>query len=365
MIIRYDYQAFCSQSYGGISRYFYELITGFKSYPDVSTRLNVLLSDNIYIQRLQGSSFIGRLQFMGKKDSVRLLNRYYDRFIASRQPHDIFHPTYYDPPGLKLAGNKPFVITIHDLIDERFHLHDPAFKYLIQQRQKYITRADKIIAVSENTKNDLVDLCHADPAKIEVIYHGNTLKTPVPRRSLTSLFRQPYLLYTGKRYSYKNFTRFIKASAPLLHANKELCIVCGGGGIFSSAEQKLFGELQIQDRVFYCAIAHDETLQQLYNHAELFIYPSEYEGFGFPIIEAFNCGCPVITSYGSSTQEIGAAAAAYITPTDESMISAVIQNLLFNKNEQEKLTTEGYRRAAFFSWKKTLEQTYRLYKSLL
>ncbi len=341
MTIRYDYQAFCSQPYGGISRYFYELITGFNAYPDVSTRLHVLLSDNTYIQQLQGASFINRLQFKGKKDSVRLLNQYYDRFIASKQPHDIFHPTYYAPSGLKAAGNKPFVITIHDLIDERFHLQDPAFARLVQQRQKYITRADKIIAVSQNTKNDLVELCHADPSKIEVIYHGNTLKTAVPRRSLTPLYKQPYLLYTGKRYSYKNFTRFVKASAPLLHAAKELRIVCGGGGAFSSAEQKLFRELQIQDQVLYCPIVDDETLQQLYNHAELFVYPSEYEGFGFPIIEAFNCGCPVITSYGSSTQEIGADAAAYITPIDEIMISATIKSLLSDKTGQEKLTTEG------------------------
>lgn len=365
MMIRYDYQIFTEQQYGGISRYFYELINGFKTYPDVQTQCKVWFSNNIFMEQLQPASGLAKLSFKGKKDAVKWINHIYADLDAWKKNFDIFHPTYYDVASIKRAGKKPMVITIHDLIDERYHNGNKAFQRLIEARRAHIDRADKIIAVSENTKNDLITLCNTHPSKIQVIYHGNTMTTPIPRRSLACPMTTPYLLYTGKRYAYKNFIRFIKAVAPVLQTNPALQVVCGGGGKFTAAERLLFKELNIGSRLVYHSIDSEDTLRQLYNHAELFIYPSEYEGFGFPILEAFNCGCPVVTSYGSSTREIAGDAAAFLIATNESSITTAITQLLFQPIAQEKLVQKGFQRASDFSWERTLAETYAVYRSLL
>ena len=123
-------------------------------------------------------------------------------------------------------------------------------------------------------------------------------------------------------------------------------------------------QLQLDSRVIYQPIQNNDQLASLYNHAQLLVYPSLYEGFGLPIIEAFACGCPVITSSGSSTGEIAHDAAVLINPNSIEDMSEKISLLLNDKSFQNELVQKGHTRAQFFHWDKTANQTLKLYQSL-
>lgn len=364
MTIRYDYQIFCEQPYGGISRYYYELIYRLQQKPGIHIQLDILSADNIFLEQLKGRNFWNELHFKGKKDLNRLLSNAYDSFAARMQPFDVFHPTYYSKTSLNRTAGKPMVITIHDMIDERFHQGQAEYENIISLRAKHIHQANKIIAVSENTKNDLIELCGVDPKKIETIYHGNSFNVNITRFSLPKPIEQQYLLYTGKRYAYKNFNRFLQSIQPILQANKDLWLVCAGGGAFKNAELNQLNQLQINHRVLYQPILDNEQLASLYNHAQCLVYPSLYEGFGLPIIEAFACGCPVITSVGSSTAEIAGEAAVLINPNDTDEMTHQIQEVLNNTTLQNQLVQLGHHRAHLFNWDKTANQTLKLYQSI-
>lgn len=365
MTIRYDYQIFCKQQYGGISRYFYELIKGLESNTETIIQLDLLFSDNRYFQLLRGNaSFWNKMNFKGKKDLTCFFANCYDSYQSSIKTFDIFHPTYYNKSSLERTKGKPMVITIHDLIDERFHQNYHSFQSLIEARKAHISKASKIITVSENTKQDLIELCNVAPEKINVIYHGNSFTHALSRFSMTPIFTSPYLLYIGRRDEYKNFIPFVNAVRLNLQKNKALYIVCAGGGDFNKKELAFFNTLGISAQLKYSPIQSDTDLANLYNNAALFIYPSLYEGFGLPIIEAFQCGCPVLTSNRSSTLEIGGNAATYFDPNDEASISHSVNTLLYNEAEQEKMVQLGYLRANHFTWENTVNKTLQLYHSI-
>lgn len=364
MIVRYDYQIFCQQEYGGISRYFYELITRLSSKPGIQVQLDVLASNNQYIKILKGNKGWNSIHFKGKKDLNRIVSSLYDAYAARLQPFDVFHPTYYNTASLKIAGGQPMVITIHDLIDEKFHSGDKKLNRLIENRKKHIAAATKIIAVSENTRNDLINLCGVAPEKIQTIYHGNTFNQHIAKASLPTKITTPYLLYTGKRFAYKNFTGMLYALQPLLKSNSSLQLICGGGGSFTTVEEVLLKQLGIEQQVQQIPIKTDEELASLYNNATVFIYPSLYEGFGLPILEAFANGCPVATASGSSTGEIAADAAVLFNAQDQASMHDSIQYLLNDEAAQLTYSQKGYERAQLFNWDKTAQQTLQLYQSL-
>jgi glycosyltransferase involved in cell wall biosynthesis len=250
------------------------------------------------------------------------------------------------------------------MIDERFHQSHPAYEEIIALRAKHIHQATKIIAVSENTRNDLIELCGVHPEKIETIYHGNSFFTNLERRSLPALFQHKYILYTGKRYAYKNFERMLQSLIPLMKEDQSLQLVCAGGGAFKNTELNQLNRLHLMDRVIYQPIHSDEQLSSLYNHAALMVYPSLYEGFGLPIIEAFACGCPVVTSAGSSTGEIAGNAAVLINPNDTEDMTHKISKVLNDLTLQNQLVALGHNRAHLFNWDKTANQTLKLYQAI-
>jgi glycosyltransferase involved in cell wall biosynthesis len=364
MTIRYDYQIFCEQPYGGISRYYYELIYRLQQKPGIHIQLDILSADNIFLEQLKGKNFWNDLQFKGKKDLNRLLSNAYDSFAARMQPFDVFHPTYYSKTSLNRKAGKPMVITIHDMIDERFHQGQASYENIIALRAKHISQANKIIAVSENTRNDLIELCGVDPNKIETIYHGNSFNVNIDRFTQPKLIEQPYLLYTGKRYAYKNFDCFLQSLIPIMKSSPDLWLVCAGGGAFKKAELNQLNKLQLNHRVIYQPIHNNEQLASLYNHAQCLVYPSLYEGFGLPIIEAFACGCPVITSMGSSTGEIAGDAAVLINPNNTDEMTQKINEVLYNESLQNQMVQLGHNRAHLFNWDKTANQTLKLYQAI-
>ncbi len=366
MKILYDHQIFSSQNYGGVSRYFYELIREFNNMDDIETDLSLLLSNNYYISDkkfVKYVNFLPNKYFRGKQRLFNLLNKPNSILKLKQQNFDLFHPTYYDPYFLKYIRDKPFVLTVHDMIHEKFSDMFSSNDKITHQKRLLVEKATKVIAISENTKKDIMEIFGMDKAKIEVIYHGNSM-FPKLNADIRHKVPKNYLLFVGSRDGYKNFERFIKSIASLLRQKRELFIVCAGGGKLKLGEMKLLLNLDIIKQVLQYNL-DDESLAFFYTNALVFVFPSFYEGFGIPILEAFACGCPVICSNVGSLPEIASDGAYYFDPYIEESIKNAVLNILENSSLRENLILNGYKRLKKFSWKQSAEQTRKVYKSLL
>jgi glycosyltransferase involved in cell wall biosynthesis len=150
-----------------------------------------------------------------------------------------------------------------------------------------------------------------------------------------------------------------------LDEEKYLYLICVGGGVFSDTEMHLLDDLKIKRKVLHYPIANDSTLSQLYRKAILLVFPSLYEGFGIPILEAFSCGCPVAASNCSSLPEVGGEAVNYFDPYTPVSIQKVVEDIVHNKSLQDSLRMRGYQRLKLFSWEKTALKTKKVYDNLL
>lgn len=386
MKLLYDHQVFTWQDYGGISRYFCELMEQFSADPDIEYTLALRYSSN---ENLKGqpslnacwskrSTFLSGLPLrifpavrrsthadilallrINKRESVRLL---------TKQEFDLLHPTYYDPYFLKYIGKKPYVLTVHDMIHELFPGAFSRGDVLKRGwKKQLIENADAIIAISKNTREDILRLTNAEPDHISVIYHGNPFESikPIPSNKIESVVpEKKYLLFVGNRAGYKNFDFFIRSVAGILKKDAELSVLCAGGGPFSRRELYLLRELRILPKVHYVPI-DEPTLRSLYGNAQAFVFPSLYEGFGFPLLEAFSCGCPVIASNSSSLPEIAGEAARYFDPKNADSLVQGIDAILSDSRYRDSLIGKGYNRLNFFSWKKTAKETKQVYRDLL
>lgn len=223
--------------------------------------------------------------------------------------------------------------------------------------------AAHIIAVSENTKKDLINILGVSEKKISVIYHGapshtNDINT-VP------LIKGRYLLYVGRRDFYKGFQQMIKSLAPVLTRHPDLKIVCTGSE-FQKEEISFLRSLKISDSVIQIH-ANDKDLHNLYSNALCFIYPSLYEGFGIPILEAYSANCPVLLNSTSCFPEIAQEAALFFhLDYDSSDLEQTMEKFLtWGTEEREKLIKKQLTRLNDFSWEKSSQQLANIYSSLI
>ena len=363
--ILYDHQCYTFQDYGGISRYYTELIRHLKQNNLVQPEVAIKYSNNQYLNSLKEigtKPFLSNFQFKGKKLLLDVLNRSISAKIISMGNFDIFHPTYFNPYFLNSLKNKPFIITIHDMTHELFPDKVNKWDKTSDYKRLLVNKAKKIICVSNNTKNDLIKFYQAEEKKIKVIYHGNALNYERDLQFESSLkLPEKYVLYVGSRKYYKNFVFMIKALADLISDRNDLKLICAGGGKFSKYEIKLLTELKIINRVIQLNV-NDKILGALYSNALCFIFPSMYEGFGIPILEAFSCGCPVVCSKSSSLPEIGGNAAEYFDPNDFQSIRKAVEIILTDKEKREKIISLGFQRLKKFNWENSSLKTFELYK---
>ena len=363
MKILFDHQKFSIQKYGGITRYFCELMMNFST--DHQYELSVLLSDNYYLKENYSSfrkrDILPEREVLGKsyiKQKIYSLNRAYSRRCIQSEDYDVFHPTYYDTYFLDIL-KKPYVITVHDLIHFRFNE-----KFLENKREsdrmgKVIRGAARIIAISESTKSDIVELLQIDPTEIDVIYHGfneNYTKTSPDTSS-------EFILFVGERHTYKNFNFFIKAISSLLHREKSLRLICVGPP-FTREENLLLQKLKLTEQVKSVRVSNEE-LNNLYASALVFVFPSLYEGFGMPILEAFSNDCPVCLSNNSSFPEIAAEAALYFDPRNLESILATVESMVYDSELAQKKVKAGRERLKSFSWKNTASKTFTTYSKVI
>jgi glycosyltransferase involved in cell wall biosynthesis len=378
MRVLYDHQILDAQVRGGASRYFYELVSALRSRDLAVLRLPPIYTDNEYFGPLLAeldrtrdgvrSLLIERLRRLGYTNlATREIERAWRRARSrlnrrasaeelAKQDFDLFHPTYYDPYFLGPLQGKPFVLTIHDMIHEIYPEYFRAGDRTREHKELLARAAARIIAPSACTKADIVKYLGIDPAKIEVIYHachlmGEHESVPVPDR---------FVLYVGGRGRYKNFKLFFLAFARLAAALPDLHLVCAGQSAFDPAERELIAEHGLTGRCLRLP-ASDRQLTFLYRKASLFVYPSLYEGFGLPILEAFACGCPVALSETSCFPEVAGDAAVYFDPTSPLAIAGAMERVLLDGEARRRLIRRGQARLERFSWAATAERTACVY----
>jgi glycosyltransferase involved in cell wall biosynthesis len=346
MKIFYDNQIFIAQKFGGVSRYFYELMKHSQDLFNYS--VGGVFSDNIYAHELGvHKSYPVKEDFEGKWNLQKQIN-VEDIAAKLKEPYDVYHPTYYNPYFIDKI-DKPIVLTVYDMIHELFP-QDLGFL----NKKTFLEQSAKIIAISECTKRDLLKFYpYINPDKISVVYLGTSWAA-----SMNSQFGSN-ILFTGSRALYKNFTNFIFAVAPLL-LKYDLQLKCTGKP-FTNAENDLLKQQKIFDRTSV-QFANEDELKELYKNALCFVFPSLYEGFGIPILESFACGCPLVLSNASCFPEIAANAGIYFDPGSIEDMREKIDKVICSETLRKDLASKGFERLKEFSWRKCAEQTAKVYE---
>jgi alpha-1,3-rhamnosyl/mannosyltransferase len=304
--------------------------------------------------------------------SVSELTRFAWRLWRERL--DLYHATHYVLPPLPRGKA---VVTIHDII----HLLYPQFLpsraahlYARSMIRRALRRADRIITVSYNSKRDLVDYFSVSPARIEVIYNGVSprFRPDVPAEERDRVVRRyglptPYLLFLGGEKPHKNLQGVVRAFAQARRlADLPHSLALAGPPSRNPARlAALISALELDDRVFRPGLVAEEDLPGLVTGADVLLYPTLYEGFGLPVIEAMACGTPVLTSATSALQEIAGGYAYLVDPMDLDAIARGIVALATDEKTRADFRELGKKRALDFSWDKAAEKTLEVYRAAL
>ncbi len=357
--VLFDHQIFSLQRFGGISRYFANIYHTLKRENREASSISILYSPNHYIQDDPGilGEKLGKLLLPTQK-KIYKWNKKYSKYILRKNNFDVFHPTYYEPYFLKYL-KKPFVLTVHDMIHEKFPHYFGTDDVLATHKRICIEKAAHIIAISQSTKNDIQQYFNIPDERISVIHHGFQPFT-VEKSEIVNI-PQKYLLFVGERGLYKNFFGFIEAVVPLLKQDATLNIVCAGGGAFEPEETAFLAKHGISAQVSQESVT-DAKLLSLYRQAIAFVFPSLYEGFGLPLLEAFNYNCPVIASNTSCFEEVCGEAAVYFDPYNIDSMRNQIEKVVSDQLLCATLRLKGKERLTHFSIEKSIEQTINIYR---
>jgi glycosyltransferase involved in cell wall biosynthesis len=291
---------------------------------------------------------------INKKHCIKLLEK---------QNFDVFEPTFFDSYFLPYLKNKPFVLTVHDMIPELFPEYFNRDDFQIVQKQKLCPLAAHIHVPSTRTKEDLVNILNVSPEKITVIPHGKPNYMANDFKS-APLFDFKYILYVGDRYGYKKFFSFLKEYSYIAKKFPEIKLVCTGRD-FNYNEKTIISNLGIGENIITRFVS-DETLINLYHYAIAFIYPSAYEGFGIPILEAFAAECPVILNNASCFPEVAGNAAIFFDINKDGNLFEKFENFyLSGESFRKEMIEKGRLQVEKYSWEKSAELLSNVYKSIV
>lgn len=366
MKIVYDHQIFRAQPYGGVSRYFFELASRLSVRNECDVEIFAPFYVNEYLGkasdiRIWGKRFpklphTGYLQNSINTTLTRLM-------VTPRKDIDIFHETFFTR-----ANNGPRsakrLLTVHDMIHEKLPEYCSNSGHFQSRKASAVKRADHVICVSESTRRDLIALLNVPEAKISVVYHGHSLACP-PDTIRPVAHEKPFVLYVGSRGGYKNFVLLLRAFAASQLLKEDFSIVCFGGGKTTSGEMDLVNSLGLASNAVDFVAGDDSVLAGLYASAKAFVYPSLYEGFGIPPLEAMAFGCPVVCANTSSLPEVVGDAAELFDPESETELRAAMEKVVFSQDHAERLIAKGRERIKRFSWEKCAQETLAVYKKVL
>jgi len=368
-----DPQTFITQEFGGISRYFTELCKKLNKSKRISLSFPILYTDNIHYRESPffEKSYQNRRALLIKYSY--LFRNYLPRRLKKRslaetikkikqQQFDLFIPTYYDSYFLPYLKEKPFVLTVHDMIHEFYPEYFMDDINTVPEKKKLIEKARRIIAVSENTRRDILKIYpDTAPEKIDVVYLAHQFSD---KESEPVTLPEHYILFVGNRTFYKNFTLFINAIAPLFEEYADFNLVCAGGNSFDKDEVALLDELKISNKVLQRNFK-DNELRAYYEKARCFVFPSAYEGFGIPILESMSAGCPIVLTNNSSFPEIAGDAGIYFELNDKDDLREKVEQVWNNEQLRSDYKEKGIIQAKKFSWDRTTEETILVYQKAL
>jgi glycosyltransferase involved in cell wall biosynthesis len=363
--IAFDHQTFTHQSYGGISRY----------YATLAHELLLLGKDasifagfhrNKYLAGLPRAIVNGvNVGYYPPKTwkPFHFLNHALTQFQINSWCADIVHETYYS--SLPPLGSKVMrVTTAYDMIHEIFPDDFPVNDRTTEHKKGTFERVDHIISISHSTKRDLLKYFDIKESKISVVHLGVDVAKYQANVDYEPRQR-PFLLYVGARGGYKNFCSVLRAIACSCSLKKEFDVIAFGGGKFSAEETALIDELGFKDLQVEQVSGSDDVLVGLYRQAEAFIYPSLYEGFGLPPLEAMAAGCPVICSHSSSIPEVVNNAGEYFDPMDYESMASAIENVTRSSELRSRLIQAGFDNVNKFTWTNCAQETMSIYNQLV
>jgi glycosyltransferase involved in cell wall biosynthesis len=287
---------------------------------------------------------------------------------------DLYHATHYVLPVVVPCKA---VVTIHDIIHLLYPEFLPsrlAFFYAQRMIRSSLTRAERVISVSHSTRSDLLKWFDVDGRKIEVVYNGvdaayhQRLAEPVLQERLKMLgLQQPYLLFVGNPKPHKNLDNVIQAFAKAIAIHDfEGDLVCVGGQPEADLRIRQRAESAgVASRLRLLGTVADVDLPAIYQGATLFVYPTLYEGFGLPVVEAMASGVPVITSNTSALREIGEGYAQLVNPLDVEALARAVAQAMADPEHRRSLAELGRRRAREFAWERAAKRTLAIYRSVL
>jgi glycosyltransferase involved in cell wall biosynthesis len=359
--ILFDGRVYQFQKTGGISRYFSEIIKGLpRDWIPIVTgikafRANAPSHPNLRLKTVP--------DFRPRRYLRPLAQKLWKPGIIRNT--NLLHPTYYDmTSGLALSDFKcPVVQTVYDLIYARFPRQMDDAQAFIQSQQKAVQRADRVICLSKSTERDLLEFIPEAAGKTTVIHLASSLAVAEPITDGRQ-FDNPTFLFVGARAGYKNFILLLRAFAKAATVAPNLRLQLAGPPLTAEERWQIY-DLGISDRVVDVVFPDEATLQGLYHTSVALLYPSRYEGFGIPPLEAMACGTLAVTANTSSLPEVVGEAGIMLDPADEGAWTDCIIKLSQPFHGRDELLAKGRLRAAQFSWAECARRHREIYQALL
>lgn len=348
MTLFYDNLVYSLQRYGGISTYWSELSQRMLQEQDLDIRFYETGHENTNICR--SNLDIPASKIIHSNRAGLMVERFLK--LPAHDAPNIFHSSYFRVPVK--TGETRTVCTVHDFIHDLYFSGPRVWLHNMMKRRT-VLQSDVIITVSEHTKRDLLRFYpKVKASSVKVIYNGVSDGFKILDATTIDAVR-PYFLYVGVRDSYKNFDFAVQVAAA--HPDMDLYMV--GPPLSPKETMALNKALPGRYRIF--TGVEDRVLNELYNAAFCLLYPSEYEGFGIPILEAMNAGCPFIALNKSAIPEVAGDAGVLLEGTD---LDAGREAVRYIASHRAEVINKGKYQAAQFSWNACFDQTYQLYKSL-
>ena len=368
MRIAINCHSFLRKQYTGIGRYAYNLVQSLGSVDQENTYL-------LYARQALFNSK-KKLPEFSHRNYIRKLD-YFNQGVASKlKGVDVYHAPA--PEVLESPKNAKVIVTVHDLIYKTYpqgHTQDALLK-TEAHFQSIVKCADKIICCSQSTLNDLKKYFDVDDSRLSMVYQGVDkdvfyLIDPTEKKKAQNNLKRKgvegdYLLFVGTiepRKNLKNVLRSLEILKKQFNYKGKL-VVAGMKGWMSEDTNDLIERYGLKQDVILLGYLTNDELRFLYNNASLFMFPSFYEGFGFPILEAFSCGVPVLTSNVSACSEVACDAAMIVDPNDPDEMARKAHSILSTKELARELRAKGFKRVQDFSFKKTAQETLNVYRSV-
>lgn len=360
-----DEQAFVLQPYGGISRYVVELVRAFDADPALGVNIDLPFT------RVWSEPAIAGLPERGLRRGPRLAEpwpllawtavRPRRRATGPGRPA-LVHHTFTGPRWLRDYPGVPKVVTVYDMIPERYPGLSRGRSPHLRKRD-YVGQADLVLCISESTKRDLLDVYGKVDARLEVVPLAVDARFRPDAPRPTGL-PERFVLYAGRRGDYKNFATLLTAFRDLAPKHPGLYLLAIGGGPWTEAERTALTESRLADRAIATTVP-DDDVPGVYAAAVAVAVPSRYEGFGLPVLEGMASGIPVLAADATSLPEVAGDAALLLPPDSPEAWAEGLDQVLSDEALRVDLVSRGLARAAGFTWHRTAEGTAAAYRRVL